>query len=87
MPAPATHQHTDTHNDDTDREQLAQISQMFHAPVLLPVISKERFASLTGFPPGVIDGWVNRGYLPTTRFGKWSGINLIALSRQVEQQR
>lgn len=60
-------------------ETFALISQMFHAPVVLPFISIERFSTLTGFSRGVVDGWIKRGYLPVLTIGKYSAINLVQL--------
>lgn len=41
-----------------------------------PLVSRERFAEMIGFPVGVIEGWINKGYLPTVPVGKYSLINL-----------
>lgn len=46
-----------------------------------PVVSRERFAELTGLPIGVITGFVNKGYLPTVSIGKYSLINLELLRK------
>lgn len=44
-----------------------------------PVMSKERFAELSGVSFGVVDGWCNRGYLPTLVIGKHKMINMVQL--------
>jgi len=36
---------------------------------------------MTGFPIGVIQGWINKGYLPTVPVGKYSLINLELLRK------
>lgn len=54
---------------------------------LVPVMHRERFAELTGIPFGVIDGWVNRGYLPTIIIiGKHRLINLVELTQTCIEQ-
>jgi hypothetical protein len=47
--------------------------------VNLPVMSRERFSELTGYPIGVINNWIAKGYLPTFEIGRYSAINLEVL--------
>lgn len=47
-----------------------------------PVVSRERFAEMTGLPVGVIIGFVNKGYLPTVHIGKYSLINVELLRKR-----
>ncbi len=47
----------------------------------LPVISRLRFAELTGYPEGVVQGWIAKGYIPTLTIGKYTLINLALLNR------
>jgi hypothetical protein len=57
----------------------------FLAPAL-PLISPERFADLSGIPPGVIRGWMARGYVPTYSIGKYTLINLALLNHMALQR-
>lgn len=41
-----------------------------------PLVSRERFAEMIGCPLGVVQGWINKGYIPTVPVGKYSLINL-----------
>lgn len=59
-------------------ENMEQPEQLAAQPVA-PVMSKERFAELSGVPFGVVDGWCNRGYLPTMVIGKHRVINIVQL--------
>lgn len=52
----------------------------------VPVMSKERFADLSGVSFGVVDGWCNRGYLPTVVIGKHKMINLVQLTQSCIEQ-
>lgn len=52
----------------------------------VPLMTRERFASLTGLDDGVLRGMINKGYLPTLKVGRYRLINLIALSRQCEEE-
>lgn len=45
----------------------------------LPVITRERFAELTGVSEGVLQGWIARGYIPVIEFGKYRLVNLALL--------
>ena len=50
-----------------------------HLPVTVPVMDRERFAELVGVAPGVVQGWINKGYLPTIAVGKYSLVNVSLL--------
>lgn len=53
---------------------------------VLPVLTRDRFAELTGLPVGVVQGFCNKGYLSTVKLGKYSLINLEALRKQCEEK-
>lgn len=48
--------------------------------IAFPVVTKERFAELSGLEVGVVRGMIDRGYLPTLKLGRHRLINLAALS-------
>lgn len=48
----------------------------------VPYMTREQFASHIGLPVGVVEGWVDKGYLPTCRVGKYSLINVALLTRR-----
>lgn len=52
----------------------------------LPLIAPDRFAELTGIAPGVIRGWISRGYVPTYSIGKYTLINLALLNHMAMQK-
>jgi len=47
-----------------------------------PVMHKERFAEWVGVSVGVVEGWADRGYVPTVVIGKHKLINLVLLNEQ-----
>lgn len=47
--------------------------------IAFPVVTKERFAELSGLEVGVVRGMIDRGYLPTVKIGRHRMINLDAL--------
>ncbi|MDP2365522.1 MAG: hypothetical protein Q8M94_17355 [Ignavibacteria bacterium] len=42
-----------------------------------------QFATYVGLSVGVIGGWIDNGYLPTVKIGRYSMINLIKLKEQL----
>ncbi|OAM51519.1 hypothetical protein A7981_08495 [Methylovorus sp. MM2] len=52
----------------------------------LPVISRQKFAEMIGMSEGIIEGWMNRGYLPTLLIGKHRLINLALLNKLALEQ-
>ena len=51
-------------------------------PPAIPVMERERFATLVGIDLGVVNGWIDRGYVPTVKIGRHRLINLAALTRE-----
>ncbi|MEO5370098.1 MAG: hypothetical protein H7833_08520 [Magnetococcus sp. DMHC-1] len=60
----------------------AQIGEL-HVSVpfaqMAPVMTKERFCDLTGVPIGVLEGWIQREYIPSVTFGKRTLVNCVKL--------
>lgn len=48
----------------------------------VPLMHKERFAELVGVSYGVVDGWVERGYVPSVVIGKHKLVNLVLLTQE-----
>jgi hypothetical protein len=63
-----------------NREELAEMK--YQPSITHPIVSRERFAELTGLPLGVVVGFVNKGYLPTVSIGKYSLINIELLRKR-----
>lgn len=57
------------------------IAQQLESAVSVPIVSRARFAELTGVPEGVIQGWISKGYIPTYSIGRYTLINLALLNR------
>lgn len=47
----------------------------------LPIMARRKFAELTGFDEGVVNGWIAKGYLPAFEIGRYSAINLELLRK------
>lgn len=52
--------------------------------IALPVIHIDRFAELVGVSSGVVGGWIDRGYLPTYKLGRYTLINLAQLTQEIK---
>jgi len=58
-------------------ESVPNISQLTGVPIM----SRELFAQQVGVSLDVVNGWVNRGYLPTFEMGRYRLINISLLSK------
>lgn len=47
----------------------------------VPLMEKKRFAELTGFSEGAIEGWVERLYIPSIKIGKHRAVNLALITK------
>lgn len=47
----------------------------------VPVMSRSKFADLVGVSINTVTGWINRGYLPVVRMGKYRLVNLALLHK------
>lgn len=48
--------------------------------IVPPVMHKDKFADLVGVSSGVVDGWCDRGHVPTVKVGKYALVNLALLN-------
>ena len=60
--------------DFTPPESVSQLS-----PV--PVMHREKFAESVGVTLDVVNGWINRGYIPTFEVGKYNLVNVALLNK------
>jgi len=59
------------------------VNMVLPASINLPVIHINKFAELNGLSEGVVGGWVDNGYLPTIKIGRYCMVNLVALAKQL----
>lgn len=50
------------------------------------LVTKEKFSELSGAPIEVVNGWVEKRYLPVVRIGKRVMINVVVLQQQLGEQ-
>lgn len=69
---------------DTHPESASQASLFMSVATVpaVPVMERERFAALVGIDVGVVNGWIERGYVPTVKIGRHRLVNLAALTRE-----
>lgn len=63
---------------EKQQEQQPPYLQFF----TVPVMAQRKFAELVGVTMGVLEGWINRGYIPTIKIGKHTLINLVGLTQE-----
>ena len=60
-------------------EQTA--SQLFFIPFMTP----DKFADAIGLTKGVVGGWIDQGYLPTAKVGRYRMINMVVLVSNLKE--
>ena len=61
-------------------------SALYPTVCSVPVMHKKRFAELSGFSEGIVEGWLDRGQLPTVLIGKHRAVNLVLITRNCLSQ-
>ncbi len=56
-------------------------SQLFFIPFMTP----DKFAEAIGLSKGVIGGWIDQGYLPTAKIGRYRMINMVILVANLKE--
>lgn len=52
-------------------------------PVFVPLLTIEKFAQSVGVTPHVVDGWIKRGYITTTKIGRRRLVNMMAIMHEL----
>ncbi|HEY8037306.1 MAG TPA: hypothetical protein VIF37_17125 [Methylobacter sp.] len=60
-------------------EQTA--SQLFLIPFMVP----GKFAESIGLSEGVVGGWIDQGYIPTVKVGRYRMINMVVLVANLKE--
>ena len=50
----------------------------------VPFLHPDQFAKLIGLSSGVVGGWIDNGYIPTVKTGKYRMINLVKLTADLQ---
>lgn len=56
-------------------------SQLFFIPFMTP----DKFAEAIGLTKGVVGGWIDQGYLPTAKIGRYRMINMVVLVSNLKE--
>ncbi len=59
-------------------QQLMSVVQV--PPV--PIMAADRFAELVGVTPDVVRGWLDKGYIPSMKVGRYRLVNIALLTRE-----
>lgn len=57
-------------------KQALQLIQTMQVPFMHP----KKFAEHIGVSSGVVGGWIDLGYVPTKKIGKYRMINMVAIT-------
>lgn len=69
-----------------ESEELAPaIQQIINIALTVPLIHPSKFAEHVGRSTGVIGGWLDAGYLPTVKVGRYQMINLALLTENLKK--
>lgn len=61
---------------------IPNLSNLTALATSVPLMTRENFARLVGVTAGTVDGWVDRGYIPTLAVGKYSLVNVALLNKR-----
>ncbi|MGZ8152458.1 MAG: helix-turn-helix domain-containing protein [Methylovulum sp.] len=68
--------------DSSVKQGLKQVaSQLFFIPFMTP----DKFAESIGLTKGVVGGWIDQGYLPTAKIGRYRMINMVVLVANLKE--
>lgn len=63
-----------------DNEEFTPPRKVAQLPPV-PLMHRETFAEAVGVTLDVVNGWINRGYIPTFEVGKYRLVNLALLTK------
>lgn len=70
-------------NLNPDSQDALQIVVNLNTAV--PFMNHLHFAQQSGFSSGVVGGWLDNGYLPTVKVGRYQVINLVLLTENLKK--
>lgn len=47
------------------------------------LMERDTFAQHVGVEPGIVEGWIRRGYIPSTLVGRHRLVNLVLLHKRL----
>jgi len=51
----------------------------------IPFMTPEKFAEAIGLSKGVVGGWIDQGYIPTAKVGRYRMINMVVLVANLKE--
>ncbi len=51
----------------------------------IPFMTPDKFAESIGLSKGVVGGWIDQGYLPTAKIGRYRMINMVVLVTNLKE--
>lgn len=70
--------------NDGQSDNFAQVPVInVQVETLPPFVHPKKFAQIIGLSEGVVGGWIDNGYIPTEKVGKYRMVNLVALNKEL----
>lgn len=67
--------------DESIKQGLPESFQLFFIPFMTP----RKFASAIGLSEGVVGGWIDQGYIPTAKVGRYRMVSMVLLVANLEK--
>lgn len=64
---------------------LGHLQLIVNMSVSSPLVHPKKFSADLGLSFGVVGGWIDAGYLPTVKVGKYQLINLVLLTENLKK--
>ena len=64
---------------------LEPLQMIVNIDVSVPLMHPSKFAESIGRSAGVVGGWLDSGYLPTVKVGRYQMVNLVLLTENLKK--
>lgn len=64
------------------KPQEPQYAELIKVQPSVPLVSKHLFADLVGVTARTVDGWIEKGHIPTVKVGRHPLVNLALMYQQ-----
>ncbi|WP_374089757.1 hypothetical protein [Methylomicrobium lacus] len=66
-------------------QQVPTVNIDINIDTSVPLVHPTAFSKMIGLSDGVVGGWIDLGYLPTVKVGRYQLINLALLSENLKK--
>jgi hypothetical protein len=69
----------------TDPSVKRKLHEATDLLTFIPFMTPDKFAESIGLSKGVVGGWIDQGYLPTAKIGRYRMINMVVLVANLKE--